>query len=105
MNHEHLMTSRCPHAVVGAGKLVATVWKSNCDGWVGYQFNTYAVDAASGTATQLFHPEDLSNLVRLCHALACTFVNEDCIGSAVRCRLSDLIEVLDKMDDTRDEDA
>ena len=59
-----------PYAMVGAGKLTSTIWKTeNSEAGWRYRFNFFRV-AANGRVGQKFRPLDLVKLIRLVRLLA-----------------------------------
>lgn len=102
MSSQEDSSQQCPYAVVGAGKLFAMVWTDDGNADIGYRFNICSVDQSSGKVTQLLGPEHLPELVRLCHALACTFVDDNCVSSEVR---RGLITILKQLGATSDDDG
>lgn len=85
-----------PYAMLGAGQLVSSLWKSGDDraGWT-YRFNIYRMGGRSGHVSQLFQPADVKDLIKLCQVLAATLADDGCIASDLRTELASLFTRLD----------
>lgn len=83
--------------MVGAGKLVSTLWKSGDQqaGWR-YHFNLFRM-SARGQVGQLLAPEDLIDLIKLARVLAATLAEDGCMSSAQRRELACLAAKLDHL--------
>lgn len=86
-----------PYAMVGAGKLVSTLWKSGDQqaGWR-YHFNLFRM-TARGQVGQLLSPGDLIDLIKLARVLAATLAEDGCLSSARRRELACLAAMLDHL--------
>jgi hypothetical protein len=95
-------TSPKPYAMLGAGQLVSSLWKSgdNQGGWT-YRFNVYRMSGRNGHVSQLFRPADVQDLVKLCQVLAATLADDGCIPAEQRHDLADLSAKLDCITQTR----
>jgi hypothetical protein len=69
-----------PYAMLGAGKLTATLWKSGDErsGWH-YRFNIFRMSKTSGRVSQNFKPHDLPDLAKLARLLAFTISDDGCL--------------------------
>lgn len=83
-------TNRKPYAMVGAGRLAASIWKDGdeCTGWK-YRFNLFRL-AENGRVGQKFKPTDLKHLVKLVQVLAATLADDGCLKPSVRRELERL---------------
>lgn len=91
-----------PYAVLGAGQLVSSLWKTGDEqrGW-NYRFNIYRMNDRSGHVSQVFRPRDVQDLVRLCQVLAAALADDGCIPAVQRCDLAELSLKLDAITTTR----
>lgn len=90
-----------PYAMLGAGKLAATLWKagSESSGWR-YRYNVFRL-SPRGHVGQKFRPGDLKHLVRLAHVLASTLSDDGCLSPKEREELSELASKLRVVTDRR----
>lgn len=84
-----------PYAMVGAGRLVSTLWKSGDPqaGWR-YHFNLFRI-TDRGQVGQLFSPDDVIDLIKLTRVLASTLVEDGCLPTVRRRELTRLAALLD----------
>jgi hypothetical protein len=84
-----------PYAMLGAGPLVATLWKDGSEvvGWQ-YRFNLFRL-ADSGAVSQKFTPADLTHFVKLTQLLAAVLADDGCMSAELREELSKLANTLD----------
>ena len=84
-----------PYAMLGAGKLVSTIWKSGNEqaGWR-YCFNLFRM-SSRGRVGQKFSPTDVLSLVKLARVLAAELATDGCLATAQRSELARLAAVLD----------
>ncbi len=89
--------SHRPYTMAGAGPLVSSVWKVGDSevGWA-YRFNIYRMTPRTGHVTQLFKPEDVLHLSKLCRVLAAILADDGCIPASLR---SELVSLTEKFDD------
>ena len=89
-------SSRKPYAIVGAGNLVASVWKNGepRGGWQ-YRFNLFRMQAKTGHISQFLRPNDLPNLVKLCYLLTTTLADDGCLEPTLCQQLHELAMQLD----------
>lgn len=91
-------SQRKPHAIVGAGRLVAAIWKSeNEKAPSNYRFNVYRMNTATGRVTHRFAPRDIEHLVRLAQVLAIELSNDGSLDAELRDDLSCLEACLDEV--------
>ena len=92
----HQNASSQPYAMLGAGRLVSSLWKSGDEraGWT-YRFNVYRMSQRSGHVSQLLRPTDVQDLVKLCQVLAVTLSEDGCIPIEQRRLLAKLAAELD----------
>jgi len=85
-----------PHAMLGAGRLTASIWKSpdQHGGWQ-CRFNIFRMTRRNGRVTQQFAPRDLPDLARLVQLLAFTLSDDGLLGSDPHDDLSCLAACLD----------
>jgi len=85
-----------PYTMAGAGPLVSSVWKLGDEqvGW-NYRFNIYRMNPETGRVSQLFKPEDIVHLAKLCRVLAIVLLDDGCIPSTLRSELERLTDTLD----------
>lgn len=88
--------SEKPMAVVGAGPLTSTVWKSGDEhsGWR-YRFNLFVQHSDSGRVSQQFHPADLIHFVKLTQVLAAVLADDGCLTKSDRVLLQRIASELD----------
>ena len=78
-------SQRTPHAIVGAGRLVSAIWKSeNEEAPSSYRFNVYRMNTATGRVTHRFAPKDIEHLVRLAQVLAIELSNDGSLDAELR---------------------
>ena len=95
-------TTLKPCAMLGAGKLVSAVWKTaDQRGGLSCRFNVYRMDPHNGSVSRLLRPNDVHDLVKLCHVLAMTLADDICIPPEQRRALADLAERLSHITTTR----
>ena len=95
-------TTPKPSAMLGAGQLVSAVWKTaDQRGGRSCRFNVYRMDPHNGSVSQLLRPNDVHDLVKLCHVLAATLADDGCIPAEQRRALADLAERLSHITHTR----
>lgn len=97
-NDRRAEVSRKPVAIVGAGKLVASIWKSGDEraGWR-YRFNIYRLSHGSGRVSQRLAPCDVADLVKLARVLASTLADDGCLDPQQREALIDLAADIDQI--------
>ena len=97
-NDRRTEVSRKPIAVVGAGKLVASIWKSGDEraGWR-YRFNIFRLSHGSGRVSQRLTPCDVTDLVKLARVLASTLADDGCLAPKQRQSLIDLAADIDQI--------
>jgi hypothetical protein len=85
-----------PYTMAGAGPLVSAIWKLGDDdaGW-NFRFNIYRVTPSTGDVSQLFQPEDLPHLAKLCRVLALILAEDASIPAPLRAELDELNHRLD----------
>lgn len=85
-----------PMAMVGAGPLTSAIWKSgDVQGGWRYRFNLFRQLARTGHVSQLFHPADLTHLVKLTQVLAAVLADDGCLAAEQRRFLRQLAAQLD----------
>lgn len=90
--------SRKPYALVGAGRLTATVWKADeLTAESIYQFNVFRCEQSTGEVSQQLHPEDVVDLVKLARVLSQVLVDDGCISHRLREQLEQLATDLDTL--------
>ena len=94
-----MSNSTKPYCVVGAGELSAHVWKNgDCrNGWR-YNYNLFRLQLDNGHVSQAFTPNELVDLVKLCHVLATVLLDDGCLEQDVYERLDFLVEALERFD-------
>ena len=97
-NDRRTELSRKPIAIVGAGKLIASIWKSGDEqaGWR-YRFNLFRLSHGSGRVSQLLAPCDVADLVKLARVLASTLADDGCLAPQQRQALIDLAADIDQI--------
>ena len=87
-----------PYAMVGAGKLTASIWKmeNTRNGW-NYCFNVFRLNSINGRASQQFTPSDVTDLVKLARVLASTLVDDGCLDPQQRHTLINLAADIDQI--------
>ena len=85
-----------PYAMLGAGDLTASLWKSGDErsGWH-YYFNIYRTSSRNGHVSQLFSPKDVVDLVKLAQVLAFALSDDGCLDTETRDDLACLSGCLD----------
>jgi hypothetical protein len=85
-----------PMMMVGAGPLTSAIWKTGDEhtGWR-YRFNVFRQLAESGHVSQLFHPADLIQFVKLTQVLAAVLADDGCLPQTERSSLQQLASELD----------
>lgn len=85
-----------PMAMVGAGPLTSTIWKSgdNQSGWR-YRFNLFRQLSRNGKVSQLFRPADLIYFVKLTQVLAAVLADDGCLAANDRRSLQQIAMDLD----------
>lgn len=88
---------RKPYAMVGAGRLVSTLWKTGDQqaGWR-YHFNLFRI-TRRGQVGQLFSPDDVIDVIKLARVLAATLAEDGCLPTVQRKQLSRLAAMLDDL--------
>lgn len=87
-----------PYLMFGAGKLTASVWKSEAaHAGCLYRFNIYRLCADSGCVTQRLSASDVPDLVKLARVLAQVIADDGGICSDLRQRLDDLAASIDSV--------
>jgi hypothetical protein len=83
--------------MIGAGKLVASLWKLGDEraGWQ-YRFNIFK-QSKSGRVGQRFCPGDVRSLVKLARVLAAELATDGCLAAARRDDLAQLAAELDQI--------
>ena len=95
-------TTLKPSAMLGAGQLVSAIWKgADKRGGRSCRFNVYRMDPHNGSVSRLLRPNDVLDLVKLCHVLAATLADDGCIPPEQRRALADLAERLSYITRTR----
>ena len=86
-----------PYAMLGAGKLAASVWKTGNEqiGWR-YWFEVCRMSEGNRRVTQYFAPSDLGDLVKLAQVLAFTLADDGCMDATLRRELRRLATGLDR---------
>jgi hypothetical protein len=84
-----------PYAMVGAGRLISTIWKTGDEqtGWH-YRFNLFRM-SSRGRVGQRFSPADVVSLVKLARVLAAELAADGCLAPAQRTELGGLAAMLD----------
>lgn len=97
-NESRQAAGRKPYAMLGAGRLTATLWKEGNEhaGWQ-YRFNLFRMSRNSGRVSQRFLPRDVPDLARLAQLLAFTLSDDGCLDSELRDDLSCLAACLDQV--------
>lgn len=87
-----------PYELVGAGPLTATVWKRGDEraGWR-LRFNVKRQSHQTGAVSQLYRPQDVRSLVKLCQVLAAVFADDGCLPPQDRTALAELAQKLDSV--------
>jgi hypothetical protein len=98
MDRNNATNPQQPYAMLGAGRLVSSLWKSGDErsGWH-YQFNIYRMNQRNGHVSQRFQPADVKDLVKLCQVLASTLADDGCIASDLHAELTGLFTALDSV--------
>lgn len=96
-NRRKVRRTQKPYTMAGAGPLVSSIWKSgdSDSGWT-YRFNIYRMLPRSGHVAQLFKPEDVLHLAKLCRVLAAILADDGCLPSALRSELAGFAEKPDR---------
>jgi hypothetical protein len=91
-------TEQKPYAMVGAGRLAASIWKTGDErrGWT-YQFNVFRMYRVTGRVTQRFSPKDVADLAKLTQVLAFTLADDGCVSDDMRDDLFCLAACLDEV--------
>jgi len=91
-----------PYAMIGAGNLVSTLWKTGNElaGWR-YRYNLYRM-TEHGYVGQRFSPDDLVDLVKLVQVLAATLADDGCLAPIRRSELARLAAMLDQITQPED---
>lgn len=86
-----------PYAILGAGRLTASIWKEGDEGagWQ-YRFNLFRMSRTSGRVGQRFLPQDVPHLARMAQLLAFALADDGCIDRSLRDELSCLASFLDE---------
>ncbi len=89
---------RKPYAMLGAGRLTASLWKEGDEhaGWR-YRFNLFRMSRVTGRVGQRFLPQDAPDLARLAQLLAFTLSDDGCLDRELRDDLSCLAACLDQV--------
>lgn len=91
-----------PAAIVGAGRVVATLWNDGDQQDSGkYRFTFFRQSSRTGRVRQSFRPVDLHDLVKLCQAVAALVAEDTSIPSPQQQALTDLADKLDAITRTR----
>ena len=96
-----MIRSEKPYAMLGAGKLAASLWKlgDEAAGWR-YRFNIFQLNSKSGRVSQRLAPSDVGDLVKLAQILAATLADDGCLSAEQRRKLADLAMALDGITDS-----
>lgn len=87
-----------PHAIVGAGALSSTIWRSqDLSDKDSIHFNVFRINAKTGDVTQRFSVSDIPDLARLVQVLALAISVDDAINSEMGDDLSCLAACLDQV--------
>lgn len=91
-----------PYAMLGAGSLVSTLWKTGDHqaGWR-YGFNLFRM-THRGHVGQRFSPADLLDLLKLVRVLAATLADDGCLSPVRRRELARLATMLDQITQPED---
>lgn len=91
-----------PAAIVGAGRVVATLWNDgDQQDSEKYRFTFFRQSSRTGRVRQSFRPADLHDLVKLCQAVAALVAEDTSIPSPQQQALTDLADKLDAITRTR----
>jgi hypothetical protein len=89
---------RKPYAMVGAGKLTASIWKTeNPRSGCNYRFNVFRLNSTNGRVSQQFTPSDVADLVKFARVLASTLADDGCLAPQQRKSLIDLAADIDQI--------
>lgn len=96
-NGSRTEAARKPYAILGAGRLTASLWKDGDEaaGWR-YRFNLFRMSRTSGRVGQRFLPQDVPHLARMAQLLAFALADDGCIDRNLRDELSCLADFLDQ---------
>ncbi len=87
-----------PYAMVGAGDLTASIWKSpESSNEPTYVFNVFRMERGSGQVSQRFVTADVSDFVKLAHVLAATLLDDGCLDDSTRHDLRALVKQLETL--------
>lgn len=85
-----------PYAVVGAGSLTATLYKTGGERTgFRYRFNVIRLDRRTGRVSHWFGPADFLQLLKLMRVLTAELDADGCIDSDLRRQLRQIAELLD----------
>ena len=94
-NSNGLVRNPKPHAMLGAGALASSIWKTTeQDERDAFRFNVFRLDADNGNVTQRFASSDIPDLARLAQVLAVAISGEDSVPNELRDDLSCLAACL-----------
>ena len=87
-----------PMKIVGAGRLIATIWKLGGEHTVWrYRFNLVRQTSDSGIVSDLFQPTDLIHFIKLIQLLAAVIADDGCLTQGERTTLRNLAAQLDDL--------
>lgn len=97
-NESSMSIKEKPYAMVGAGRLAASIWKTGDErsGW-NYRFNVFRMSGTNGRVTQRFSPNDVADLAKLVRVLAFTLADDGCVTADLRDDLFCLAACLDEV--------
>ena len=77
--------------IVGAGRLIATIWKLGGEHTVWrYRFNLVRQTSDSGIVSDFFQPADLIHFIKLIQLLAAVIADDGCLTQGERTTLRNL---------------
>ena len=96
VSRETLRLTHRPCSVLGAGRLTATLWRTEGPDAV-YGFNVVRTDATTGEVTQRFQPDDISDFIRLTQLLASEVARDQTLDPRSRDNLACLADALEEV--------
>ena len=87
-----------PYAVIGAGQLTASLYKSG-DAFTGfeYRFNLVRLERKSGRLVQWYRPADVVALLKLLRVLSAELDHDGCMNTSLRRQLRRISNHVDEL--------